>query len=79
MSRMVSLSPERPVAIRRETVMHPITDQYLATARMNDRVREASSRTSPVRRRSRLVRIPRISFVSWRGGEARRRPTPRSA
>jgi hypothetical protein len=30
--------------------MNSITNEYLATARINDRMREASGRTSPVRR-----------------------------
>ncbi len=29
--------------------MNSITNEYLATARMNDRIREASGRTDPVR------------------------------
>ena len=70
---MVFPSPERP-AYRSKGArrMNSITNEYLATARMNDRIREATGRTDPVRRTggvailSRLVALVRRPFSGGR-------------
>ena len=60
--------------------MNPIANEYRATARMNDRVREASGRTAPVRRQNGAGRfVARLVSVLPSRRHAARRPEPRHA
>lgn len=56
--------------------MHPITNHQLATERLNDRIREASGRTSPARGRRPSTALLFIQRIAGRRRpfEVNRRP-----
>lgn len=54
--------------------MQSISNEYLASARINDRVREASRRTAPVRNRGGLALIVAKAVAVVKAPTVERRP-----